>query len=219
MYLMLSENSAEKPKKKRWRPKGSKNQPKTTKAKPKEEKQQFETKLGKTKPEESVETKPEAPKKKESTEVATITPPRIVAPDSFTYKRGNDVIFRREMGEPEFFLHKNQLAPPRPVMSADEEKEISQKVQIPTNQIPKYEPKYMLSPEYSGLSNYERGVEDHKQELEAKLQYLKQNPTENEHQIKLLEEELTSLDYLYENYNIGMNVFRTAKGGRKKVKA
>ncbi len=123
------------------------------------------------------------------------------------------------MGEPEFFLYKNQLAPPRPVLSPDEEKEISEKVQIPTNQIPKYEPERMLSPEFSGLSNYERGVEDHKQELEEKLQRLKQNPEENEQEIKLVEEELTSLDYLYENYNIGMNVFRTAKGGRKKLKA
>ncbi len=215
MYLILSEDSAEPPKKKRGRPKGSKNKPKTKEEKPKAEKQEFETELGETKPEES---KAETPKKEESTEVATITP-RVVTPDSFTYKRGNDVIFRREMGEPEFFLYKNQLAPPRPVLSPDEEKEISEKVQIPTNQIPKYEPERMLSPEFSGLSNYERGVEDHKQELEEKLQRLKQNPEENEQEIKLVEEELTSLDYLYENYNIGMNVFRTAKGGRKKLKA
>jgi colicin import membrane protein len=123
------------------------------------------------------------------------------------------------MGEPEFFLHKNQLTPPRPVLSKDEEEEISQKVQIPTNQIPEYNPEHMLSPEFSGLSNYERGVKDNKQELEDKLQHLKQNPQGNENQIKLLEDELNSLDYLYENYNIGMNVFRTAKGGRKKLKA
>lgn len=214
MYLILSEDSAEPPKKKRGRPKGSKNKPKTKEEKPVEKKQEFETELGETKAK-----KPEAkaePPKEESTEVATITPPRVVTPDSFTYKRGDDVIFRREMGEPEFFLYKNQLAPSRPVLSADEEQEISQKVQVPTNQIPEYKPEHMLSPEFSGLSNYERGVEEHKQELEEKLRRLKQNPGENENEIKLLEEELASLDYLYENYNIGMNVFRTAKGGRKK---
>ena len=62
MYLMLSEDSAKPPKKKRGRPKGSKNKPKTTKAEPQEEKQQFETKLGETKPEEPKETKAETPK-------------------------------------------------------------------------------------------------------------------------------------------------------------
>ncbi|MFB5611252.1 MAG: hypothetical protein ACE5RT_05540 [Nitrosopumilaceae archaeon] len=215
----MSEDSTEAPKKKRGRPKGSKNKSTKSKSKPKEP-QEFETKLGETKPEESKETEPKAKaKEEESTAVATITPPKIVSADSFTYKRGNEVIFRREMGEPEFFLHKNELAPPRPVLSKDEEEEISKKVQIPTNQIPKYEPERVLSPEFSGLSNYERGVEEHKQELEEELRQLKQNPDENENQIKLLEDELSSLDYLYENYNIGMNVFRTAKGGRKKLKA
>lgn len=210
--LILSEDSAE-PKKKRGRPKSSKSKSTKPKAEPKEEKKQFETKLGETKP------KAKAPKKEKSTAVATITPPRVVTVDSFTHKRGNEVIFRREMGEPEFFLHKNQLTPPRPILSKDEEEEISQKVQIPHDQTPKYTPEHMLSPEFSGLSNYERGVEDHKQELEEKLRRLKQNPDASENQIKQLEDELSSLDYLFENFNIGMNVFRTAKGGRSKLKA
>lgn len=218
MYLMLSEDSAEKPKKKRGRPKGSKNKSKTQDA-PKEEKQEFETKLGETAPEKPEKKEAdEAPKKEEKTKVV-LSPPRKISADSFTNKRGSEVIFRREMGEPEFFLHKSQLAPPRPVLSPDEEQEISRKVQIPTDQTPKYEPQYVLSQEYSGLSNYERGVETHKQELEEKLRQLKQNPEENENQIKLLEDEINSIDYLYENYNLGMNVFRTAKGGRSKIKA
>lgn len=220
MYLMLSHDSAEKPKKKRGRPKGSKKKSTTPKAESKEEKQQFETKLGETKPEKPMEKKPEAKatKKEESTSVV-LTPPRTITVDSFTNKRGSEVIFRREMGEPEFFLHKNELAPPRPVLTKDEEEEISQKVQIPQDQTPKYNPEHILSPEFSGLSNYERGVEEHKQELEEKLRSLKQNPDINENQIKQLEDELNSLDYLYENFNIGMNVFRTAKGGRSKLKA
>ena len=30
-------------------------------------------------------------------------------------------------------------------------------------------------------------------------------------------ENLKKLEYLYDNYNMGMNVFRTAKGGRDKI--
>ena len=220
MYLMLSEDSAEKPKKKRGRPKGSKNKSTKPKDAPKEEKQQFETKLGETTPEKPTEKKPEpTPAKKQESTSVTIAPPRKISIESFTQKRGSEVIFRREMGEPEFFLYKNQLAPPRPILSKDEEEEISQKVQIPQDQTPKYNPEHMLSPEFSGLSNYERGVEDNKQELEEKLRRLKQNPDENENQIKQLEDEIRSIDYLYENYNLGMNVFRTAKGGRSKLKS
>ncbi|HET6517421.1 MAG TPA: hypothetical protein VFG25_04275 [Nitrosopumilaceae archaeon] len=215
---MLSDDSAEKPKKKRGRPKGSKNKSAKTKDESKE-KQEFENKLGETKPEKPKEKEPEAntPKKEESTKVV-LSPPRTISADSFTNKRGSEVIFRREMGEPEFFLHKNQLVPPKPVLSPDEEQEISRKVQIPTDQTPKYEPEHMLSPEFNGLSNYERGVENHKQELEEELRQLKQNPDANESRIKQLEDEIRSIDYLFENYNLGMNVFRTAKGGRSKIK-
>lgn len=215
---MLSDDSAEKPKKKRGRPKGSKNKSAKTKDESKE-KQEFENKLGETKPEKPKEKEPEAntPKKEESTKVV-LSPPRTISADSFTNKRGSEVIFRREMGEPEFFLHKNQLVPPRPVLSPDEEQEISRKVQVPTDQTPKYEPEHMLSPEFSGLSNYERGVENHKQELEEELRQLKQNPDANESRIKQVEDEIRSIDYLFENYNLGMNVFRTAKGGRSKIK-
>lgn len=216
----MPDDSVKKPTKKRGTPKGSKKKTTTPKDKPKKEKQQFETKLGETKPEKPTEKEPKAKaaKKKESTEVTALTT-RTISVESFTQKRGSEVIFRREMGEPEFFLHKKQLSPPRPVLSKDEEEAISQKVQIPTNLTPKYTPEHMLSPEFSGLSNYERGVEDHKQELEEKLRRLKQNPDASENQIKLLENELSSLDYLFENFNIGMNVFRTAKGGRSKLKA
>ena len=35
-------------------------------------------------------------------------------------------------------------------------------------------------------------------------------------EIHQLEEDLKTIDYLFENYNLGMNVFRTARGGRAK---
>ncbi|MFQ5573509.1 MAG: hypothetical protein ACE5EJ_04600, partial [Nitrosopumilaceae archaeon] len=209
-------------KKKRGRPKGSKNQPTKPKAEAKVEEQQFETKIGETKPEKQTQKEPKAstPKKEEPTQASTsLVPGRIAPADSFTDKYRLNRIFRREMGEPEFFLIKNERAPSRPILSKDDEEEISRKVQIPTDQTPKYAPENMISPEFGGLTNYERGIEDHKQELEEKLKRLKENPDASAIQIEQIEEELRSLDYLYENYNIGMNVFRTAKGGRSKLHA
>jgi len=204
----LSGDSAKKPKKKRGRPKGSTSKP----TKPK-----TETKLEK---QTEKEPKASAPKKKEPTQVSTsLVPGRLLSLDSFTDKYTQNRIFRREMDEPEFFLHKNERASLRPTLSKDDEEEISRKVQIPIDQTPKYAPEHMLSPEFGGLTSYERGIEEHKQELEEKLRRLKENPDAGPIQIEQTEKELRSLDYLYENYNIGMNVFRTAKGGRSKLHA
>lgn len=137
--------------------------------------------------------------------------------DSFTNKRFIEQIFRREMGEPEFFLRKDQLGPPRPILSPEEQDEISRRVEIPTDQTPKYEPQLILSPEYNGESNYEIGIESLRDELEEKLAKLQQDPNANEQELRQAEEDLKTVDYLYENYNLGMNVFRTANGGRSKL--
>lgn len=137
--------------------------------------------------------------------------------DSFTNKRFQEQIFRREMGEPEFFLYKHELAPPRPVLTKEEMDEISRKVEIPTDQTPKYEPQHMLSPEFHGNSNYESGVSSFRDELEEKLAKLQNDPNASQQQIHQTKEDLKTIDYLFENYNLGMNVFRTAKGGRSKL--
>ena len=136
---------------------------------------------------------------------------------AYTNKRGAERIFRREKGEPEFFLYKKDLKPTRPVLTEDEEKEISRKVEIPTDQTPQYTPERMLSPEYAGISNYEIGVKNQKEELEQRLARLKNDPNSSSQEINQAEEDLKTLDYLYENYHLGMNIFRTAKGGRDKV--
>jgi len=228
MYLMLSTDPAKKPAKKRGRPKGSKNKPKKSESK----KPQFETKLGET-----AEPKMEKPTTESKTEIKAVVKStsqdlqtqyeaakkaakEAVAAETgaFTDNRVRERIFRREMGEPEFFRSKKELAPPRPILTPDEEQEISKKVLIPSDQTPKYAPEHVLSPEFGGLSNYERGIENHKLELEEKLQHLRRNADVNKRQIEQIEEELRSLDYLYENYYIGMNVFRTAKGGRSKLR-
>lgn len=136
--------------------------------------------------------------------------------DSFTNKRFTDQIFRREMGEPEFFLHKHELAPPRPILTSEEQEEISRLVEIPSDQTPKYEPQLMLSPEFHGASSYESGINSLRDEIEEKLAKLLHDPDANQKQIHQAKEDLKTIDNLFENYNLGMNVFRTAKGGRSK---
>ena len=137
---------------------------------------------------------------------------------AFTFKRQGEEIFRREMGEPEFFLHKKDRFP-RPILSAEEQEALTRQAEIPKDQTPAYVPENILSPEYEGLSNYERGVGDFLEEARQKLESLKNNPQATEKEISDAKEELTYLEYLHENYFIGMNVFRTAKGGRNKVKS
>lgn len=136
--------------------------------------------------------------------------------DSFTNKRFQEQIFRREMGEPEFFLRKHELAPPRPILTPEEEEEISRRVEIPTDQTPKYIPELILSPEYHGTSNYESGVASFRDEIEERLAKLQKDQEASKQELHQAEEDLKTIDYLFENYNLGMNVFRTAKGGRNK---
>jgi len=137
---------------------------------------------------------------------------------SFTDKRGTEQIFRREMGEPEFWLDKLGRAPKRPILSQDEEEEISKQVEIPTDQTPKYIPEHILSPEFGGTSSYEIEITNQRKEIQQRLQRLQGDPNSSEQEIKQAEEDLKTLDYLFENFYIGMNVFRTAKGGRAKLR-
>src|SRR3990170_1172423 len=61
---------------------------------------------------------------------------------------------------------------------------------------------------------HNRGAE----EIQQRLVRLRSDPNASAQEINQAEEDLKTLDYLYENYNIGMNVFRTAKGGRAKLR-
>jgi len=130
----------------------------------------------------------------------------------FSNKRKQDRIFRREMGEPEFFLMDTGLV--KPILTGDEIEEIARKVQIPKDQTPKYNPENVLSPEFGGTTNYESGLVDMIEEAKQKLDKLLNDPEANQQEIELAELDLKKLNYLYDNYNLGMNVFRTAKGGR-----
>lgn len=134
----------------------------------------------------------------------------------FTNKRKQERIFRREMGEPEFFLMYG--GPVKPILTGDEIEELSRQVQIPKDQTPKYNPEHILSPEFSGGTNYESGIQGLIDEIKQKLDQLLNDPEANPQEIELEKLALKKLDYLFENYNLGMNVFRTAKGGREKLR-
>ncbi|MFB5629721.1 MAG: hypothetical protein ACE5RR_07290, partial [Nitrosarchaeum sp.] len=136
---------------------------------------------------------------------------------TFTNQRKGEEIFRREMGEPEFFLAKKDRFP-RPILSSNEQEELTRKVEIPTDNIPKYVPQHVLSPEFGGMSNYESGVGKFLDETKQKLKTLKNDPNASKKDILATQHELEYLESIYENYYIGMNVFRTAKGGRNKLR-
>ena len=139
------------------------------------------------------------------------------APDH-TFKRQGEEIFRREMGEPEFWLEKEDRFP-RPILSAEEEESITRQAEVPQDQTPEYIPENVLSPEFEGLSNYERGVDEFLQVAKLHLETLQHNPDATEKEIQDAKDKITYLESLHENYYIGMNVFRTAKGGRDKIKS
>ena len=165
----------------------------------------------------AVKSAAEPAAQKEYEEAKKVVATVKAASASFTDKHNQERIFRREMGEPEFFLSKKELVPPRPVLSEDEQEEISRKVEIPTDQTPQYKPEFILSPEFGGRSNYESGLNELFEETRKKLSQLKNNPNAIPDEIARTEQDLKYLDSLYENYYFGMNVFRTAKGGRAKI--
>jgi hypothetical protein len=70
-----------------------------------------------------------------------------------------------------------------------------------------------LDPAFHGESNYEVGLEDLLAQTKEKLRKMRSDPTVTKEQLRLVEEDLQTLETLWENYHIGMNVFRNAKGG------
>jgi hypothetical protein len=63
-------------------------------------------------------------------------------------------------------------------------------------------------------SEYEHNVGKLLAEKKAKLEELMKNPDQQRDEIASLSTELETLQSLFENYNLGMNVFRRAQGGR-----
>ena len=142
----------------------------------------------------------------------------IAKKSNFTFKRKGEEIFRREMGEPEFWLDKKDRFP-RPILTQDQQESITRIAETPQDQTPKYDPQHILSPEHGGVSNYENGVNSFLDELKSKLTTQKSDPESTTKEILATENEITYLESIHENFYIGMNVFRTAKGGRDKLNA
>jgi colicin import membrane protein len=63
-------------------------------------------------------------------------------------------------------------------------------------------------------SEYEQNVGKLLAKKTEKLEELKRNPSINNEQLKMLMTEIETLQSLFENYNLGMNYFRRARGGR-----
>jgi colicin import membrane protein len=63
-------------------------------------------------------------------------------------------------------------------------------------------------------SEYEQNVGKLLAEKIEKFELMKNDPSVSKTQLESLSSEIESLESLYDNYNLGMNYFRRAKGGR-----
>jgi uncharacterized membrane protein YgaE (UPF0421/DUF939 family) len=63
-------------------------------------------------------------------------------------------------------------------------------------------------------SEYEQNVGKLLAEKTERYEKMKNDPNISKSELESLLSEMESLESLYENYNLGMNYFRRAKGGR-----
>lgn len=63
-------------------------------------------------------------------------------------------------------------------------------------------------------SEYEQNVGKLLAEKRTRLEELMKDPGSNKGEIAMLSMDVETLQSLFENYNLGMNVFRRAQGGR-----
>ena len=63
-------------------------------------------------------------------------------------------------------------------------------------------------------SEYEQNVGKLLTKKKERLEEFMKNPEQNKDEIAMLSTEVETLQSLFENYNLGMNVFRRAQGGR-----
>lgn len=75
-----------------------------------------------------------------------------------------------------------------------------------------------LDPAFHGESNYEVGLEALLTETREKARKLQSDPTASSEILQQTAEQLQVLETLWENYHMGMNVFRNAKGGRDGIR-
>ena len=75
-----------------------------------------------------------------------------------------------------------------------------------------------LDPTFHGESNYEVGLEDLLAEKRNLIAKLEANPQTSHEALHSAREALQIVEGLWQNYHIGMNVFRNAKGGRDGIR-
>ena len=67
-------------------------------------------------------------------------------------------------------------------------------------------------------SEYEQNVGKLLSRKKDRIEVLMKNPEQNRGEIAMLSTEVETLQSLFENYNLGMNVFRRAQGGRASLR-
>ena len=75
-----------------------------------------------------------------------------------------------------------------------------------------------LDPAFHGESNYEVGLEGLLTEKRNLIAKMEADPQANGETLQSVREDLQIIEGLWENYHIGMNVFRNAKGGRDGIR-
>jgi colicin import membrane protein len=75
-----------------------------------------------------------------------------------------------------------------------------------------------LDPAFHGESNYEVGLEDLLTENRNLVAKLEADPQTSQETLQSAKEALQVVEGLWQNYHIGMNVFRNAKGGRDGIR-
>jgi colicin import membrane protein len=95
---------------------------------------------------------------------------------------------------------------------------IAIRVSRPNDQTPKYDPEHVLDPNFEGYSNYENSLRDLSHDKQKELDDLVNNPKSSKYDQKIAKQELAVVNSLRENYFSSMDVFRTSKGGRDKLR-
>ena len=67
-------------------------------------------------------------------------------------------------------------------------------------------------------SEYEQNVGKLLSRKKDRIEELMKNPDKNRDEIAMLSTEVETLQSLFENYNLGMNFFRRAQGGRASLR-
>ena len=75
-----------------------------------------------------------------------------------------------------------------------------------------------LDPAFHGESNYEVGLEDLLTERRNLIAKLETDPQTSQETLQSAREALQVVEGLWQNYHIGMNVFRNARGGRDGIR-